>query len=267
MMGRTRWKNGKAEGEKGNRKWAWNGNGNMEVEEGIWNGKSFLGIAYYRVDLSFPPTLDANVCNAVHKVYWGREYDLNISTDVSAHRVVPAILWLCLYALFQGEKKYRSWLITGFLLLYAAPIVTLGAVYRSGFKVLMIVAVAVIFKRWRGHHGGLISAIRREGVLYYLQCAQGDEAPCIVLNLLYAVASIRLGMDPYDVFGVCFLPIFADRLMLTLREVNDPGLCASIAGIILDVKFIPADRLGESTCVGEEIDAGRTQGSGSAATL
>ncbi|KAF6741700.1 hypothetical protein DFP72DRAFT_861646 [Ephemerocybe angulata] len=257
MMGRTRWKNGKAEGEKGNRKWAWNGNGNMEVEEGdmeweILPGKCpplrlagrlfrkpkrhLFPFAYYRVDLSFPPTLDANVCNAVHKVYW-------------------------------GEKKYRSWLITGFLLLYAAPIVTLGAVYRSGFKVLMIVAVAVIFKRWRGHHGGLISAIRREGVLYYLQCAQGDEAPCIVLNLLYAVASIRLGMDPYDVFGVCFLPIFADRLMLTLREVNDPGLCASIAGIILDVKFIPADRLGESTCVGEEIDAGRTQGSGSAATL
>ncbi|KAF6750261.1 hypothetical protein DFP72DRAFT_1048503 [Ephemerocybe angulata] len=226
---------------------------------------------------TFPPSAkNLFVCDSVHRAYW--------SFFLLGTVVCPeGMLWLCLYALLQGPRMPRvKWFIGGFLIIYAAPIVTLGAVYRSSFTAispprlqdqavgrcfygfgqrelwinasylrsawaafLMCIAIITFIKRWRNHRGKLLPIIRREGALYYM-CAAA-------LTLLWAIATLPSvnGMDPYAIFPALrrlFVPIFADRLVLQMREISDPETSATVSALIFNVRDL-IDTGDESTCV------------------
>ncbi|KAF5320559.1 hypothetical protein D9611_010675 [Ephemerocybe angulata] len=88
-------------------------------------------------------------------------------------------------------------------------------------------------KRWRNPSGRLVSIIRREGASYYMSAA--------ALTLLWAIASLPSvnGMDPYAISPALrrlLVPIFADRLILKMREISDPETSATVSALIFDVR-------------------------------
>ncbi|KAF6750273.1 hypothetical protein DFP72DRAFT_851950 [Ephemerocybe angulata] len=164
-----------------------------------------------------------------------------------------------------------KWFIAAFLMAYVAPLVTLAAVYRSSFTAIlpprlqdeavrrcfygfgqqelwmtgaylrsawaafiMCIAIMTFMKRWRLNPSGrLVSVIRREGASYYLSAA--------ALTLLWAIATLPSvnGMDPYAIFPALrrlLVPIFADRLILKMREISDPQTFATVSALIFDVR-------------------------------
>ncbi|KAF6750269.1 hypothetical protein DFP72DRAFT_1173081 [Ephemerocybe angulata] len=230
---------------------------------------------------TFPITTTIlSVCDSVHWAYWAF---FLLGTIVFPE----GMLWLCLYALLQGPKMpHVKWFIAAFLILYAAPIVTLGAVYRSSLtgktisrKLLLLtypisaippprlqdeavgrcfygfgqrelwinaaylrsawaafltcIAIITFIKRWRNHPGKLVPIIRREGALYYMSAA--------ALTLLWAIATLPSvnGMDPYAIFPALrrlLVPIFADRLILKMREISDPETSTTVSALIFNVR-------------------------------
>ncbi|KAF6744783.1 hypothetical protein DFP72DRAFT_1078121 [Ephemerocybe angulata] len=211
---------------------------------------------------SFPITMrNLSVCGSVHRAYW--------VFPILGTVVCPeGMLWLCLYALLRGPKMLQiKWFIAAFLIVYAAPIVTLEAVYRSSFTAippprlqdeavgrcfygsgqwelwitasflrsawaafLTCIAIITFMKRWRNPSGRLVSIIRREGGSYYMSAA--------ALTFLATVASVNR-MDPYAIFPTLrrlLVPIFADRLILKMREISDPETAATVSALIFDVR-------------------------------
>ncbi|KAF6748794.1 hypothetical protein DFP72DRAFT_1073889 [Ephemerocybe angulata] len=214
---------------------------------------------------SFPiTTTNLSVCDSVDMAYW-------VFTLLGTF-CAEGILWLCLYALLQGPRMPQiKWFIAAFLMAYVAPLVTLAAVYRSSFTAIlpprlqdeavgrcfygfgqqelwmtgaylrsawaafiMCIAIMTFMKRWRLNPSGrLVSVIRREGASYYLSAA--------ALTLLWAIATLPSvnGMDPYAIFPALrrlLVPIFADRLILKMREISDPQTFATVSALIFDVR-------------------------------
>ncbi|KAF6746358.1 hypothetical protein DFP72DRAFT_1076384 [Ephemerocybe angulata] len=177
--------------------------------------------------------------------------------DVIAMAAAEATLWLCLFALLEGKRRYLILMATAFLAFiipvqvlqgiftmelraippselymsrrYACEFAdpsprTIGYMVVATFIVLarttaiLIVAVITLIVRYRKQNNSLLNVIRREGGFYYMFA--------FLLNFIGAM--IRTPTFPLKdnygfMSGYCTFFIFADRLLLNMQRTNDPG--------------------------------------------
>ncbi|KAF6749357.1 hypothetical protein DFP72DRAFT_913238 [Ephemerocybe angulata] len=182
-----------------------------------------------------------------------------------------AVFWVCLYALLGGKAKYLIFLVLGFLaftipmqILQGFFIGTWEAVplpqeeyeigyscsYIRGIKYenlytigayiafarttcVMIVAVYTVVVRYRAKNNNIIKIIRREGGMYYISA---------MLLHLFAGLSYFPGNPVFDKYNIVtaakllLIPIFADRLLLKMQNIDDPGTQAVISTLMFDHK-------------------------------
>ncbi|TEB21710.1 hypothetical protein FA13DRAFT_1799574 [Coprinellus micaceus] len=168
-----------------------------------------------------------------------------------------ATIWLCLYALLGGKPKYMLLLVLLFLG-FMVPIYVLQAItlysqhayppdeldmalgyacaytppvhlqlrqisaYISFSKtvVTMAVGLVTILVRYKKQTHSLIRVIRQEGGMYFM-----SALILRFLSGLRSTTSVNLNDRYYIIDGLAWLcvNVFADRLLLLLRKVDDPG--------------------------------------------
>ncbi|KAF5311210.1 hypothetical protein D9611_013005 [Ephemerocybe angulata] len=182
---------------------------------------------------------------------------------------VTAVFWVCLYALLGGKAKYLIFLALGFLA-FTIPMQVLQGffigtweavplpqeeyeigyscsyirgikyenLYTTGAYIafarttsVMIVAVYTVVVRYRAKNNNIIKIIRREGGMYYISA---------MLLHLFAGLSYFPGNPVFDKYNVVtaakllLIPIFADRLLLKMQNIDDPGTQAAISTLMFD---------------------------------
>ncbi|TEB20086.1 hypothetical protein FA13DRAFT_1780131 [Coprinellus micaceus] len=212
--------------------------------------------------VNWPTRLDMSlhVCQATSQF-------INISSEL-CRVTAEGILWVCLYALLEGRKKYFWVMILVFLGL-SLPIVALDlandltqaavetsvldhiigypcnfspgkhpknefiANYINLTRTILglgagLITIAV---RYRKQSNNLIKVIVREGGLYYMSA--------LVFRFLGSL-SLTPGLsitDDYAVFKALrwiLVMVFVDRLLLQMRSVSDPGTQAVISSLIFE---------------------------------
>ncbi|KAJ3542453.1 hypothetical protein NMY22_g3507 [Coprinellus aureogranulatus] len=97
----------------------------------------------------------------------------------------------------------------------------------------LAVGIATIIKRYRKQNHNLIRVIKREGGIYYMSL--------LILRFFASLAATpeHFIRDDYEVLytlRVLFTFTFADRLLLQMRKVDDPGTRRAISTLIFNPK-------------------------------
>ncbi|KAF6763314.1 hypothetical protein DFP72DRAFT_1141117 [Ephemerocybe angulata] len=187
-----------------------------------------------------------------------------------ANSSAEAVFWLCLYALLEGKRRYLFVLISAFFA-FLIPIQVLQwmflvtnkaipadplseelgypctfeppaedrfrlysaggylALGRSAF--ILVAAFVTLFVRYRRQNNNLIKALRREGGMHYITA--------LIMNLFSGITrSPNTPLhDKYNIVtSIRFLlvPIFADRLLLTMQKLEDAGARTAVSTLMFD---------------------------------
>ncbi|KAF6743120.1 hypothetical protein DFP72DRAFT_1053430 [Ephemerocybe angulata] len=189
-----------------------------------------------------------------------------VATSVVAVNIPEAIFWVCIFALLGGRRRYMVLMIAAYLAFFVPIQVMQGITYSKteafpplpweeeigymcsldGLQMkpyslivpyinlartvfVTVLAIVTLFVRYRKQNGNrLIRIIQREGGMFYF-CAS-------VTGIFTGLAQVP-GVLP-DKYAVTsrirkvVLPVFADRLLLYLQAVEDPGTRAEVSALI-----------------------------------
>ncbi|TEB21695.1 hypothetical protein FA13DRAFT_1819370 [Coprinellus micaceus] len=196
---------------------------------------------------------------------------LGLFADVSGLLVrtfAEATLWLCLYALLGGKPKFFYFWVIAFLGLSIPAIVLSGMhimsqraipqntldhllgnpcnfllpqrpdlqaissyIVFSRTSLALIVGLVTLFVRYRKQNNKLIKVIRREGGIFYFST---------LILLFFSCLVSTPGSPVKDEYRILwclknlFVNVFADRLLLKMKKVDDRSTQAVISTLVFD---------------------------------
>ncbi|TEB20094.1 hypothetical protein FA13DRAFT_1801396 [Coprinellus micaceus] len=196
---------------------------------------------------------------------------LGLTADVSGLLVrtfAEATLWLCLYALLGGKPKYFYLLVIAFLGL-SIPAIVLNSMHVMSQRAIpqntldhllgypcnflrpqrpdllaissyivfartslaLVVGLVTLFVLYRKQNHNLIKVIRREGGIFYFST---------LILLFFSCLVSTPGSPVKDKYSILwclrnlFVNVFADRLLLKMKKVDDQSTQAVISTLVFD---------------------------------
>ncbi|TEB21696.1 hypothetical protein FA13DRAFT_1741619 [Coprinellus micaceus] len=191
-------------------------------------------------------------------------------SGILARTFAEGTLWLCLYALLQGKSEFFYLLVVAFLacsipanVLNAIDVMSQRAVPQDTISLLLgypcnflvrqrpdlsaigayislartsltlVAGLATLIIRYRNQNHNLIRVIRREGGMYYISSLVLLFLACLTSTPKSPITNAVQSETIWSL-KLLFTTVFADRLLLRMKKVDDPGTQAVISSLVFD---------------------------------